>query len=74
MGNAFFSPLDYQAIKPEILLTMFGLAVLLFDFLLDKRDKYLERGAGDDWAWGLPGLQLGIFWHFRFGQGRLLRI
>ena len=31
-----------MAIKPEILLTMFGLAVLLFDFLLDKRDKYLN--------------------------------
>lgn len=68
MGNAFFSPLDYQAIKPEILLTMFGLAVLLFDFLLDKRDKYLNA------VLALIGLsfallQLGIFWfrHFRFG-------
>ena len=37
MGNAFFNALDYQAIKPEILLTLFGLAVLLFDYLLDKR-------------------------------------
>ena len=42
MGNVFFNAADYQAIKPEILLTMFGLAVLLFDFLLDKRDKYLN--------------------------------
>ncbi len=68
MGNAFFNPLDYQAIKPEILLTMFGLAVLLFEFLLDKRDKYLNAVLA---LVGLAfaGLQLGIFWHFRFGQG-----
>ncbi len=26
MGTAFFNLLDYQAIKPEILLAMFGLA------------------------------------------------
>ena len=37
MTNAFFNPLDYQAIKPEILVAIFGLAILLFDFLLDKR-------------------------------------
>ncbi len=41
MGT-FFSRFDYQAIKPEILLTMFGMAVLLFDFLVDKRDKFLN--------------------------------
>jgi len=34
MWNAFFHRADYLAIKPEVLLTMFGLAVLLFDFLL----------------------------------------
>ena len=42
MVTSFFNRSDYQAIKPEILLTMFGLAILLFDFLLDKRDKYLN--------------------------------
>jgi len=68
MGNAFFSPLDYQAIKPEILLTMFGLAVLLFDFLLGKRDKYLNAVLALI-GLGFAGLQLGIFWHFRFGLG-----
>jgi hypothetical protein len=67
MGNVFFNPLDYQAIKPEILLTMFGLAVLLFDFLLDKRDKYLNA------VLALIGLGLRFcnsasFWHFRSGQ------
>jgi NADH-quinone oxidoreductase subunit N len=42
MWNAFFQKADYIAIKPEILLTFFGLAVLLFDFLLEKRDKYMN--------------------------------
>jgi NADH-quinone oxidoreductase subunit N len=66
MGNAFFSLGDYQAIKPEILLTMFGLAVLLFDFLLDKRDKYLNAVLALI-GLGFAVLQLGIFWlrHFR---------
>jgi NADH-quinone oxidoreductase subunit N len=68
MGNVFFNPLDYQAIKPEILLTMFGLAVLLFGFLLDKRDKYLNAVLALI-GLGFAGLQLGIFWHYRFGQG-----
>ena len=68
MGNAFFNPLDYQAIKPEILLTMFGLAVLLFDFLLDKRDKYLNAVLALI-GLGFALLQFGIFWlrYFRFG-------
>jgi NADH-quinone oxidoreductase subunit N len=71
MVSPFFNPLDYQAIKPEILLTMFGLAVLLFDFLLDKRDKYLNA------VLALIGLafaflQFGIFWHFRFGASGYL--
>jgi len=42
MWNAFFQRADYQAIKPEILLTLFGLAILVVDsFLLrEKRDKF----------------------------------
>ena len=67
MGNAFFNPLDYQAIKPEILLTVFGLAVLLFDFLLDKRDKYLNAVLALI-GLGFALLQFVIFWRFRFGQ------
>ena len=45
MWSAFFQPGDYQAIIPEILLTMFGLAILLLDFLLGKSDKYLNAVA-----------------------------
>jgi NADH-quinone oxidoreductase subunit N len=68
MGNVFFSLADYQGIKPEILLTMFGLAVLLFDFLLDKRDKYLNAVLALI-GLGYALLQFGIFWfrHFQFG-------
>jgi len=40
VGNAFY--IAYQATKPEILIAGFGLAILLFDFLLDKRDKNLN--------------------------------
>ena len=67
MGNAFFNPHDYVAIKPEILLTMFGLSVLLFNYLLDKRDKYLNAVLSLI-GLGFALLQLGIFWGPRFGQ------
>ncbi len=42
MWNNFFNPLDYAAMKPEILLTIFALAILLADPILfrDKRDKF----------------------------------
>jgi NADH-quinone oxidoreductase subunit N len=68
MVNAFFNALDYQAIKPEILLTMFGLAALLFDFVRDKRDKYLTAVPALI-GLGFALLQFGIFWlrYFRFG-------
>ena len=68
MGSVFFNPSDYQAIKPEILLTMFGLAVLLFDFLLDKRDKYLNAVLTLI-GLGFALLQLGIFWVKHFSPG-----
>ncbi len=42
MWGPFFQPGDYQAIKPEIVLTIFGLGILLIDFLIEKRDKYLN--------------------------------
>jgi NADH-quinone oxidoreductase subunit N len=61
MWNPFFQSLDYQAIKPEILLTLFGLAVLLFDFLLEKRDKYLNAVLALI-GLGFAALQLGMFW------------
>jgi NADH-quinone oxidoreductase subunit N len=39
MWQAYFQPGDYQAVKPEILLTVFGLVILLFDFFLEKNEK-----------------------------------
>ncbi len=67
MWNAFFQPGDYQAIKPEILLTIFGLAILVLDFLLEKREKYLNAVTA------LIGLafatvELVIFWRVLPGQ------
>ncbi len=38
----FLSSPNFLAIKPEVLIAFFGLAVLLFDYLLDERDKYLN--------------------------------
>jgi NADH-quinone oxidoreductase subunit N len=40
MGSRFFQLGDYVILKPEILLTMFGLAILIFDLWLDKPRKY----------------------------------
>ncbi|HLY61160.1 MAG TPA: NADH-quinone oxidoreductase subunit N [Terriglobia bacterium] len=65
MGNVwnnFFRPLDYKAINPEILLTIFGLAVLLIDPLLfrDKRDKFWNA-AFAMLGLGFAFLQLALF-------------
>jgi len=59
--GAFFKPEDYQAIKPEVLLSIFGLAILVLDFMLEKRDKYLNAVAA---LIGLTfaAVQLGMFW------------
>ncbi|MGA3165428.1 MAG: NADH-quinone oxidoreductase subunit N [Terriglobia bacterium] len=67
MWNAFFHRADYLAIKPEVLLTMFGLAVLLFDFLLEKRDKYLNAVLALI-GLGFAALQLVLFWPLLAGQ------
>jgi NADH-quinone oxidoreductase subunit N len=61
MVTPFFQSADYLAIKPEILLAMFGLAILLFDFLLDKRDKYLNALTALA-GLALAGLRLGMYW------------
>jgi NADH-quinone oxidoreductase subunit N len=65
MGNVwnnFFRPLDYAAIKPEILLTIFGMAVLMVDPLLfrDKRDKFWNA-AFSLLGLGFAFLQLVLF-------------
>ncbi len=39
MWNTFFRPGDYAASMPEILVAFFGLAILLFDFLLEKKQR-----------------------------------
>ena len=41
MWSQFFSHSDFAAIVPEIIVAMFGLAILLLDFaiLREKRDK-----------------------------------
>lgn len=59
--SPFFRPADYQAILPEILLTLFGLGILVIDFLTEKRDKYLNAVTaliGLTFALG----QLGLSW------------
>jgi len=61
MWSTFFQPADYQAIIPEILLTMFGLSILLLDFLLGKRDKYLNAVAALI-GLGFATIKLLMFW------------
>ncbi len=57
----FFQRADYLAIKPEILVTMFALAILLFDFLLEKRDKWMNAMVALI-GLGFAGAQLAMFW------------
>ena len=66
--GAFFKPEDYQAIKPEVLLSIFGLAILVLDFMLDKRDKYLNAVAALI-GLGFAAVQLGMFWPILKGGG-----
>jgi len=63
MWNSFFQPQDYAAIKPEILLTIFGCAILVLDPLLfrDKRDKFWNALFAL-LGLGFAILQLVIFW------------
>jgi NADH-quinone oxidoreductase subunit N len=67
MVTSFFYSSDYQAIKPEILLAMFGLAILLFDFLLEKRDKYMNAVAALA-GLALAGVKLWMYWFVLGGQ------
>ena len=67
MGT-FFKPEDYQAIKPEILISIFGLAILVLDFMLEKRDKYLNAVAALI-GLGFAAVQLGMFWPILKGGG-----
>jgi NADH-quinone oxidoreductase subunit N len=62
MWNQFFQRADYVAITPEIVLTMFGLGILLIDFLIqEERDKYLNAVTALI-GLGMAGVQLVRFW------------
>src|SRR5438093_13465133 len=67
MWNAFFQAADYQAIKPEILVTVFGLTILLLDFLVEKREKYLNAVAALI-GLGFAAYQLTCFWRRFAGE------
>jgi NADH-quinone oxidoreductase subunit N len=58
-----FHASDYRMIYPEIVLSLFGLAILAFDFLLDHSTRYLNAVAALV-ALGLAGAQLGVFGAF----------
>jgi len=67
MWSQFFQRGDYAAITPEIVLTMFGLGILLIDFLIrEKRDKYLNAVSA------LIGLVMASVQLVRFWRGSLL--
>ena len=67
MWSQFFQRADYVAITPEIVLTVFGLGILLIDFLIrEKRDKYLNAISA------LIGLVMASVQLVRFWRGSLL--
>jgi NADH-quinone oxidoreductase subunit N len=69
MWNPFFQRADYVAITPEIVVAMFGLGILLIDFLIkEKRDKYLNAVTA------LIGLAMAAVQLIRFWRGSLLPI
>ncbi len=67
MWSPFFQPADYVAITPEIVVTLFGLGILLIDFLIkEKRDKYLNAVTA------LIGLAMAAVQLMRMWRGNLL--
>ncbi|MBZ5513234.1 MAG: NADH-quinone oxidoreductase subunit N [Acidobacteriia bacterium] len=67
MGTTFFQRADYVAITPEVVLALFGLGILLIDFLIEeKRDKYLNAVTA------LIGLAMAFVQLLRFWRGTLL--
>lgn len=61
MWNAFFQPGDYVVIRPEILVALFGLAILVLNFLLEKPYKYLNAVTALI-GLGFAAIPLGEFW------------
>ena len=63
MATEFFNPADFRLILPEVQLALFGLGILLTDFLLEERYKYwnavmamLGVGFSGYSLWQLRGL------------------
>jgi NADH-quinone oxidoreductase subunit N len=63
MWSEFFNPLDFRLILPQVQLALFGLGILLTDFLLEPRYKYwnavmamLGVGFSGYTMWQLRGL------------------
>jgi NADH-quinone oxidoreductase subunit N len=63
MWNPYFQPGDYLVIRPEIVLAIFGLAILILNFLLEKRYKYLNAVTALI-GLGFAAIPLGWFWRF----------
>jgi NADH-quinone oxidoreductase subunit N len=61
MWSSFFQFRDYVILKPEILLAMFGLAILIFDFFLDKPHKHWNAVTALIGV-GFAGLQVLLLW------------
>jgi len=45
MWTPFFQPIDFYVIVPQLELTLFACGILLMDFLLESRYKYLNAAA-----------------------------
>ncbi len=65
---SFYQPGDYQAITPEILLTLFGLAILALDFLLGRGEKWWNALTAL-LGLGFAAAKLIMFWREVAGQG-----
>ena len=63
MWSQFFQRADYVAITPEIVVTLFGLGILLIDFLIkEKGEKYLNAVTALI-GLGMAAVQLARIWN-----------
>lgn len=61
LWNQFFQRYDYLAIAPELVVTIFGLGILMIDFMLERRDKYLNAVTAL-LGLGFAATKLMMFW------------
>ena len=66
MWSDFFRYEDYVAIKPEIVLSLFAIGILITDLMLKKRDKYLNAVTALV-GLGLAGTAVILDWKQRGG-------